>query len=31
MHLSLFGLGAGLGGPMGGWINDTLGWYVFRR
>ncbi|KAF7981627.1 hypothetical protein HWV62_32712 [Athelia sp. TMB] len=22
----LFGLGAGLGGPLGGWINDTLGW-----
>ncbi|KIJ70285.1 hypothetical protein HYDPIDRAFT_77195 [Hydnomerulius pinastri MD-312] len=22
----LFGLGAGLGGPVGGWINDTLGW-----
>ena len=25
---SLFGLGAGLGGPLGGWINDTFGWYV---
>ncbi|KAG8218370.1 major facilitator superfamily domain-containing protein [Butyriboletus roseoflavus] len=22
----LFGLGAGLGGPFGGWINDTWGW-----
>ncbi|KAG2369982.1 vacuolar amino acid permease [Suillus spraguei] len=22
----LFGLGAGLGGPLGGWVNDTLGW-----
>ncbi|KAH7887923.1 vacuolar amino acid permease [Phlebopus sp. FC_14] len=22
----LFGLGAGLGGPVGGWINDTWGW-----
>jgi len=22
----LFGLGAGLGGPVGGWVNDTLGW-----
>lgn len=22
----LFGLGAGLGGPLGGWMNDTLGW-----
>ncbi|KAG2077592.1 vacuolar amino acid permease [Suillus decipiens] len=22
----LFGLGAGLGGPFGGWVNDTLGW-----
>ncbi|KAF8558994.1 vacuolar amino acid permease [Imleria badia] len=22
----LFGLGAGLGGPIGGWINDTWGW-----
>ncbi|KIL00356.1 hypothetical protein PAXRUDRAFT_29848 [Paxillus rubicundulus Ve08.2h10] len=22
----LFGLGAGLGGPLGGWINDTWGW-----
>ncbi|KAF8510277.1 major facilitator superfamily domain-containing protein [Gautieria morchelliformis] len=22
----LFGLGSGLGGPVGGWINDTIGW-----
>ncbi|KAI0637813.1 vacuolar amino acid permease [Trametes polyzona] len=22
----LFGLGAGLGGPLGGWLNDVLGW-----
>lgn len=22
----IFGLGAGLGGPIGGWMNDTLGW-----
>ncbi|KAG9126985.1 hypothetical protein FRC07_001149 [Ceratobasidium sp. 392] len=22
----LFGLGAGIGGPLGGWINDTIGW-----
>jgi len=22
----VFGLGSGLGGPLGGWINDTLGW-----
>ncbi|KNZ73863.1 Multidrug resistance protein fnx1 [Termitomyces sp. J132] len=22
----LYGLGAGLGGPLGGWINDTFGW-----
>ncbi|CUA76812.1 Multidrug resistance protein fnx1 [Schizosaccharomyces pombe 972h-] [Rhizoctonia solani] len=22
----LFGLGSGIGGPVGGWINDTLGW-----
>ncbi|OJT13552.1 Multidrug resistance protein fnx1 [Trametes pubescens] len=22
----LFGLGAGLGGPLGGWMNDILGW-----
>ncbi|KAF9076365.1 major facilitator superfamily domain-containing protein [Rhodocollybia butyracea] len=22
----LFGLGAGIGGPLGGWINDSLGW-----
>ncbi|KIK65443.1 hypothetical protein GYMLUDRAFT_70555 [Collybiopsis luxurians FD-317 M1] len=22
----LFGLGAGIGGPIGGWINDTFGW-----
>jgi len=22
----LFGLGAGIGGPLGGWINDTFGW-----
>lgn len=26
----MFGLGAGIGGPMGGWINDTFGWrYAF--
>ncbi|KAF8205130.1 vacuolar amino acid permease [Pholiota molesta] len=24
----LFGLGAGLGGPLGGWVNDTFGWYA---
>jgi predicted MFS family arabinose efflux permease len=24
---SLFGLGAGLGGPLGGFLNDALGWY----
>ncbi|KAJ1027849.1 hypothetical protein NDA13_003302 [Ustilago tritici] len=22
----IFGLGSGLGGPIGGWMNDTLGW-----
>ncbi|KIM91030.1 hypothetical protein PILCRDRAFT_160549 [Piloderma croceum F 1598] len=22
----LFGLGAGIGGPLGGWINDSFGW-----
>ncbi|KAF8639934.1 hypothetical protein AX17_001184 [Amanita inopinata Kibby_2008] len=22
----LYGLGAGLGGPVGGWVNDTFGW-----
>ncbi len=22
----VFGLGSGLGGPIGGWMNDTLGW-----
>ncbi|KAL5530624.1 hypothetical protein ACEPAF_6882 [Sanghuangporus sanghuang] len=22
----LFGLGAGLGGPLGGWLNDSFGW-----
>ncbi|KAF9452050.1 vacuolar amino acid permease [Macrolepiota fuliginosa MF-IS2] len=22
----LFGLGAGLGGPLGGWVSDTFGW-----
>ncbi|XP_006460176.1 hypothetical protein AGABI2DRAFT_202979 [Agaricus bisporus var. bisporus H97] len=22
----LFGLGAGFGGPLGGWVNDTFGW-----
>ncbi|KAI0269230.1 vacuolar amino acid permease [Gloeopeniophorella convolvens] len=22
----LFGLGAGIGGPLGGWMNDTFGW-----
>lgn len=21
-------LGAGLGGPLGGWMNDNFGWYV---
>ncbi|KAF9246956.1 vacuolar amino acid permease [Melanogaster broomeanus] len=29
----LFGLGAGLGGPVGGWINDTWGWraaFIFQ-
>ena len=25
---SLFGLGAGLGGPLGGWVNDSFGWLV---
>lgn len=25
---SLFGAGAGLGGPVGGWLNDQFGWYV---
>ena len=24
----LFGLGAGLGGPLGGWVHDTFGWWV---
>jgi len=24
----LYGLGAGLGGPLGGWMNDALGWCV---
>ena len=24
---SLYGLGAALGGPVGGWVNDTFGWY----
>ncbi|KAJ3864896.1 major facilitator superfamily domain-containing protein [Lentinula novae-zelandiae] len=24
----LFGLGAGIGGPIGGWINDVFGWYA---
>ncbi|PSR73635.1 hypothetical protein PHLCEN_2v10554 [Hermanssonia centrifuga] len=24
----LFGLGAGLGGPLGGWMNDSFGWCV---
>ncbi|KAG6911679.1 hypothetical protein DXG01_007929 [Tephrocybe rancida] len=23
---SLYGLGAGLGGPLGGWVNDLFGW-----
>ena len=23
---SLFGAGAGLGGPLGGWLNDQFGW-----
>lgn len=30
MQSRLFGLGAGLGGPLGGWVNDTFGWYVPR-
>ncbi|KAH9999404.1 major facilitator superfamily domain-containing protein [Russula vinacea] len=26
----MFGLGAGIGGPVGGWMNDTFGWrYAF--
>jgi len=26
----MFGLGAGIGGPLGGWMNDTFGWrYAF--
>ena len=25
----LYGLGAGLGGPLGGWMNDNLGWCVY--
>jgi hypothetical protein len=25
---SMFGLGAGIGGPVGGWMNDTFGWYA---
>jgi len=26
----MFGLGAGIGGPLGGWINDSFGWrYAF--
>jgi hypothetical protein len=25
---SLFGLGAGLGGPLGGFLNDFYGWSV---
>lgn len=25
--IRLFGLGAGIGGPIGGWINDVFGWY----
>jgi hypothetical protein len=24
----MFGLGAGIGGPLGGWMNDTFGWYA---
>src|SRR6267154_1889929 len=24
----MFGLGAGIGGPVGGWMNDTFGWYA---
>ncbi|KAH9007070.1 vacuolar amino acid permease [Lactarius hatsudake] len=23
---SMFGLGSGIGGPLGGWMNDTFGW-----
>ena len=25
---SMFGLGAGIGGPVGGWMNDNFGWYA---
>jgi hypothetical protein len=25
---SMFGLGAGIGGPLGGWMNDNFGWYA---
>ena len=28
---SLFGLGAGAGGPLGGWLNDAFGWYDSGR
>lgn len=26
--ISLFGAGSGLGGPIGGLLNDKFGWYV---
>lgn len=28
---SLYGLGAGIGGPVGGWINDVFGWCAQYR
>jgi hypothetical protein len=28
MICRLYGLGASLGGPVGGWINDTFGWFA---
>lgn len=28
MAVRLYGLGAGLGGPLGGWVNDKFGWSV---
>jgi hypothetical protein len=27
----LYGLGSGLGGPLGGWMNDNFGWCVVNR
>ncbi|KAH9179954.1 MFS general substrate transporter [Lactarius sanguifluus] len=27
----MFGLGSGIGGPLGGWMNDTFGWYLTCR